>query len=73
MNNGTWRRIICLLLESYGTKFWDVGTGRNIHVRFQVSTAVTKKIADFWDINPISYFTGDTVRLHYRVQPVNTM
>jgi hypothetical protein len=23
--------------------------------------------------NPSSYLTGDTVRLHYRVQPVNAM
>jgi hypothetical protein len=24
----------------------------------------------FWDIKPSSYFTGDTLHLHYRVQPV---
>jgi hypothetical protein len=23
--------------------------------------------------NPSSYFTGDTLRLHYRVQPINAM
>jgi hypothetical protein len=27
----------------------------------------------FWDIKPSSYFTGDTLLLHYRVQPVNAM
>jgi hypothetical protein len=27
----------------------------------------------FWDIKPSSYLTGDTVRLHYRVQAVNAM
>jgi hypothetical protein len=24
----------------------------------------------FWDVNPRSYLTGDTLRFHYRVQPV---
>jgi hypothetical protein len=27
----------------------------------------------FWDMKPSSYFTGDTLRLCYRVQPVNAM
>jgi hypothetical protein len=27
----------------------------------------------FWDIKPRSYFTGDTLHLHYTVQPVNAM
>jgi hypothetical protein len=27
----------------------------------------------FWDIESSSYFIGDTLRLHYRVQPVNAM
>jgi hypothetical protein len=31
------------------------------------------KDAVFWDINTSSYLTGDTLRLHYRVQPVNGM
>jgi hypothetical protein len=35
--------------------------------------AVTMKNAVFWDINPSSYFTGDTLRLSYTVQPVNAM
>jgi hypothetical protein len=43
------------------------------YVRFEVFTAVTMKNVVFWDIKPSSYFTGDTLRLHYRVQPVNAM
>jgi hypothetical protein len=31
------------------------------------------KNAVFWDINPISYFTGYTSHLLYRDQPVNNM
>jgi hypothetical protein len=42
-------------------------------VRFEVSTAVTMKNVVFCDIKPSSYFTGDTLRLRYRVQPVNAM
>jgi hypothetical protein len=42
-------------------------------VRFEVFTAVTMKNAVFWDIKPSSYFTGDTLRLRYRVKPVNAM
>jgi hypothetical protein len=42
-------------------------------VKFEVSTAVTMKNGVFWDIKPSSYFTGDTLRLCYRVQPVNAM
>jgi hypothetical protein len=42
-------------------------------VRFEVFAAVTMKGPVFLDIKPISYFTGDTLRLHYRVQPVNAM
>jgi hypothetical protein len=34
-------------------------------VRFEVFTAVTIYSADFCDINPSSYFTGDTLLLHY--------
>jgi DNA repair exonuclease SbcCD ATPase subunit len=44
-----------------------------VHVRFEVIMAVTMKNVDFWDIKPSSYFTGDTLPLHYRVQPVNAM
>jgi hypothetical protein len=46
-------------------------TERKIYIRFEVFTAVTMKNAVFWDIKPSSYFTGDTLLLHYRVQPVN--
>jgi hypothetical protein len=42
-------------------------------VRFEVFAAVTMKNVVFWDIKPSSYFTGDTLRLRYRVQPVNDM
>jgi hypothetical protein len=38
-----------------------------------VFTAMTMKNVFFWDIKPTSYFTGDTLRLRYRVQPVNAM
>jgi hypothetical protein len=31
------------------------------------------KNAVYWDIKPSSYLTGDTLRLHYRAQPVNAM
>jgi hypothetical protein len=31
------------------------------------------KNAVSWDIKRSSYFTGDTLRLRYRVQPVNAM
>jgi hypothetical protein len=61
-----------------------LSTGRNLQfvhnavyilecVRFEVFTAVTMKNVVFWDIKPISYFTGDTLRLRYSVQPVNAM
>jgi hypothetical protein len=42
-------------------------------VRYEVPTAVTMKNVVFWDIKPCSYFTGDTLRSCYRVQPVNAM
>jgi hypothetical protein len=43
------------------------------HVTFEGFAAVTMKNVVFWDIKPSSYFTGDTLRLRYRVQPVNAM
>jgi hypothetical protein len=42
------------------------------YVRFEVFTAMIMKNV-FWDIKPSPYFTGDTLRLHYRAQPVNAM
>jgi hypothetical protein len=45
----------------------------HIYVRFEVFTTVTTKNVFFWDIKPSSYFTGDTLPLHYRVQQVNSM
>jgi hypothetical protein len=36
-------------------------------------TIVTMKNVVFWDIKHSSYFTEDTLRLSYRVQPVNAM
>jgi hypothetical protein len=42
-------------------------------VRFEVCTAVIMKNVVFWNIEPSSYFTGDTLRLRYRAQPVNAM
>jgi hypothetical protein len=41
--------------------------------RFDISVAVTMKNAVFWDIKTSSYFTGDILRLRYRVQPVDAM
>jgi hypothetical protein len=35
--------------------------------------AVTMKNGVFWDIKSSLYLTGDTLRLRYRVQPVNAM
>jgi hypothetical protein len=48
--------------------FWLVETKQiaEILVRFEALTAATMKNAVFWDIKPSSYFTGDTLRLHYR-------
>jgi hypothetical protein len=43
------------------------------YVRFEISMAVTMKNGVFWDIKPSSYFTGDTLPHHYRIQPVNTI
>jgi hypothetical protein len=60
----------------YFTRLHGV-TAQNItfftHVRFEVFMAVTMKKVVFWDIKPSSYFTGDTLRLRYRVQLVNAM
>jgi hypothetical protein len=39
----------------------------------EVFTAVTMKNVVFWDINPSSYLTGNTLRYGYRGQPVNAM
>jgi hypothetical protein len=36
-------------------------------------TMKSMKNAVFWDIKPLSSLTGDTLRLRYRVQPVNAM
>jgi hypothetical protein len=69
--------------------FWDIKTQFVLHrshitsplqspagyccVRFEGITAVTMKNVVFWDIKTSSYFTEDTLRLHYRVQPVTAM
>jgi hypothetical protein len=69
--------------------FWDIKTQFVLHrrhitsppqspagscyVMFEVFTAVTMKNVVFWDIKTSSYFTGDTLHLRYRVQPVNAM
>jgi hypothetical protein len=44
---------------------------KEFKVRFEVFTAVTMKNAVLWDIKPSSYFTGETLHLRYRAQPVN--
>jgi hypothetical protein len=51
----------------------DIGGYTGTVVSFQVFTAVTIKNGVSWDIKPSSYFIGDTLRLRYRVQPVNAM
>jgi hypothetical protein len=69
--------------------FWDMKTQYKLHrihitsplqspagqyyVRFEVFTAVAVENGVFWDKNPSSYFTGDTLRLRYRAQPVYAM
>jgi hypothetical protein len=42
-------------------------------VRLEVFTELTVKNVVFWDIITQFYFTVDTLRLRYRVQPVNAM
>jgi hypothetical protein len=46
---------------------------RYFSVRFGVSMVVSMKNVVFWDINPSSYFTGDTLCVCYRTQPVNAI
>jgi hypothetical protein len=43
------------------------------HCPFVLLVNVTMKNAVFWDIKPISYRTGDTLRLQNRGHPVNAM
>jgi hypothetical protein len=52
---------------------WLSLKNRRLVVRSEDFAAVTMKNVVFWDIKPSSYFTGDTLRVHYRVQPVNAM
>jgi hypothetical protein len=42
-------------------------------LKFEVVTAVPMKNAIFWDINLSSYLARNTLRLRYRVHPVNVM
>jgi hypothetical protein len=43
------------------------------NIRFEVFATVTMKNAVFWDINPSSYLTENTLRLRYRAKPANAM
>jgi hypothetical protein len=44
----------------------------SLPVSSEVLTAMTMKCAVFWDIKKTSsYFTGNTLLLHYRAPPVN--
>jgi hypothetical protein len=52
------------------TRFYELSLNR---LRLEVFTAVTMKNAVFWDMKPSSYFTGNTLPLRYRAQPVNAM
>jgi hypothetical protein len=49
----------------------DVEAVEKRRLRFEVFTAVTVKNVVFWDIKSQFVFQGDTLRLRYRVQPVN--
>jgi hypothetical protein len=62
---------LSLLMQREGG-YWPEMNKRS-YVRFEVFTAVTMKNVVFCDIKPNSYFTENTLRLHYRVQPVNAM
>jgi hypothetical protein len=44
-----------------------------LFVRFEFFTAVAMNNIVYWDKEPSSYLTGDTLRLRYRAQPVNAM
>jgi hypothetical protein len=44
-----------------------------LYVESEVFTIMTMKNAVFWDIKLSSYFTGDTLPLCYRVQPLSAM
>jgi hypothetical protein len=51
----------------------SVKANRGDIIGFEIFTAVAMMNVVFWDINPGSYFTGDTLRLRYKAQPVNAM
>jgi hypothetical protein len=59
--------------ESHINRYPHGGTNRKpFHdIRFEIFTMGIMKNAVFWDIKSSSYFTGDTLRLRYRVQGVN--
>jgi hypothetical protein len=44
-----------------------------LFVRFEVLTAVAMENAVLWNIKPSTYLKGHTLRLCYKVQPVNAM
>jgi hypothetical protein len=82
----TWNGFHWLTLEGHCEGPYEPGTRPTVAVkgrtfvyqlryclRFEVFTAVTMKNAVFWDIKPSSYFTGNTLRLRYRAQPVNAI
>jgi hypothetical protein len=70
-----WLSVVSLHVISLGSYRCQAGEHSiSVHissVRFEVFTAVTMKNGVFCDIKPSSYFTGDTLRLRYRAQPVN--
>jgi hypothetical protein len=55
------------------TALREYQTGNMDIVRFEILMAVTMKNDAFWDIKTGSYITEDTLRLHYRAQPINAM
>jgi hypothetical protein len=71
MNTQT--RIRSLLKPKHKSSYHVHEPQQFYYVGFEVFTAVTMMNAILWDIKPSSYLTGDTLRLQYRVQPVNVI
>jgi hypothetical protein len=74
LNQGAGDSASCIHSGHDLTGEWRLGKGQwRPLVNMKVVTAVTMKNVVFWDLKPSSYFTGDTLRLRYRAQPVNAM
>jgi hypothetical protein len=51
---------------------WTAKQGAVTPTKTNASKTVLKNVV-FWDKKPSSHFTGDTLHLCYKVQPVNAM